>query len=161
MRKVVTLIILVFFIFNSCKKDESDYRDIYYGEYDLNIKYLSYVMGSGSSGYEKNVTGTINKFKGYDGVSCSNYVDVGHKIGIQFDEDFSFDSYTPSSFNDICCYTHGYIHPTISEDGILSYPEFGYTGHLNGEILSDSIYISYGLSSQGGSWSFKIIGKKK
>jgi hypothetical protein len=108
------------------------------------------------------IVGIINvsKFLGYTLLHASNYIDIEHKIGI---------TYAPYStdYDDSGCmwtiyYTDGFLHPTISTTGILSYPELTSceNGSLIGYCNGDSISIVYYNYNQWGGFKNTIRGKR-
>ena len=127
----------------------NDYRDPFIGDY------FGYVLETEWSVYDTIATrdtiiGLINvsKFLGYTLFYGSNYIDIEHKIGI---------TYAPYStvYDDSGCtwtiyYTDGFLHPTISTNGILTYPELSncengsLIGYCNGDSIS-IVYYSYNL----------------
>lgn len=151
----------------SCNKEEkpaTDYREKYCGNYDIIVISSSYIMGDTNlnNNYDTTIAmALVEKFAGYTCPFGSNYFNIGHKLGITFRDDFTFDSH-PSSCNDTVYYTSGYLHPTVANNGILSYPEMTCDWHASfqGSFSNDSINISMGRFSMGGGWSKKILGIK-
>ena len=137
-----------------------DYREIFLGDYKGTI--FTHEWDVYNPDESDTIEGIINvsKFLGYTVQSGSNYIDIEHKIGI---------SYAPYSadYDDSQCgwtiyYTHGFLHPTISSAGILTYPELTgcANGNLNGYCNGDSISVIYGNYNQWGGFRIIIRGKR-
>jgi hypothetical protein len=139
----------------------NDYREPFIGDY------YGYVIETEWSVYDTieasdTIVGLINvsKFLGYTLLHASNYIDIEHKIGI------TYAPYSPDYDDSDCMwtiyYTDGFLHPTISTTGILSYPELTNceNGSLIGYCNGDSISIVYYNYNQWGGFKNTIRGKK-
>ena len=140
-----------------------DYRDVFLGNFDVIVYYHSEDYYSGTVIYDTlNTTAIVDKFLGYTAGNDSNYIDIEHKVGITYD-------YIDTTHDDSWCgwvnyYTEGFLHPTIENNGLLTYPELEacQAGFLNGFINNDtdSIHIYYGNSNLWGHFNRIIVGKR-
>jgi hypothetical protein len=163
-KRLFLLMAIVFTLFACQKENPQDYRDQYTGDWDLAIFTFGREVGDTISDDNYDTTfqvATISKFEGYSCGTGSNFYDIEHKIGIQLWPDFSFES-CGGSCNDTLYYINGYLHPTVTIDGLLSYPEFtcDFHAYFNGRIDNDSIQINYGYHGLGGQWTKTISGAK-
>ena len=137
-----------------------DYREIFLGDYKGTI--FTHEWDVYNPDERDTIEGIINvsKFLGYTVQSGSNYIDIEHKVGI---------TYAPYSteYDDSGCgwtiyYTDGFLHPTIINNGILTYPELSdcENGYLNGYCNGDSISIVYGNYNKWGGFKNTIRGKR-
>ena len=129
--------------------------------------YYGFVVEMEWSVYDTNaisdtIIGLINvsKFSGYTVQGISNYIDIEHKVGITY-APYSTE-YDDSGCGWIIYYTDGFLHPTISNNGILTYPELSdcENGYLNGYCNGDSISIVYGNYNKWGGFKNTIRGKR-
>jgi hypothetical protein len=139
----------------------NDYRDPFIGDY------YGYVLETEWSVYDTietrdTIEGLINvsKFLGYTLFYGSYYIDIEHKIGITY-APYSHD-YDDSGCSWTIYYTDGFLHPTISPNGILTYPELidCENGSLIGYCNGDSISIIYYNYNQWGGFKNIIRGKR-
>jgi len=139
----------------------NDYRDPFIGDY------YGYVIETEWSVYDTietrdTIEGLINvsKFLGYTLSYGSNYIDIEHKIGITY-APYSTD-YDDSGCSWTIYYTDGFLHPTISPNGILTYPELidCENGSLTGYCNGDSISIIYCNYNQWGGFKNIMRGKR-
>lgn len=126
-----------------------DYREIYTGNYNLNIYTYGFrVSGEGPficTEYHDTIEriGVVDYFYGYTAGSDSNYEDIDIKLGIRY-SDYNL------NWDDSRCawtryYVHGFLHPTVDLSGNITYPEFeSCSGRLTGYIRNDTILINYG-----------------
>lgn len=137
----------------------NDYRDPFLGNY------YGYVIETEWSVYDTNeildtIEGLINvsKFLGYTVQGGSNYIDIEHKIGITY-APYSID-YDDSGCSWTIYYTDGFLHPTISTIGSLTYPELTdcENGNLSGYSDGDSISIVYRNYNMWGGFENTIRG---
>jgi hypothetical protein len=151
--------------FGSCNNEnETDYRDKYSGNYEFTIyNYSLNYDGSSIREYYDTISllGRIDKFYGYTTNNGSNYFDVEHKIFILFG-DTSNPGY--SSCNEFIYSMYpSSMHPTVSNTGVITYPEFtcgASDAYIIGEFVKDSINMLYGINYNTSIWHTKISGRK-
>lgn len=149
---------------SSCDPEDIDYREKFCGNYKVTLYSSSYRLIDNVLTYTYDTimtTAEVTKFEGYTCNNGENYLDVKHKIGILYSPDFTFNS-NASSYNGTYYFTDGYLHPTIAETGILTYPEFTSDNHdeFRGSISIDSLKITFKYHGRGGGWSRELIGKR-
>lgn len=139
--------------------NKEDYRDPFIGNYQAIIYYWADSY-PGNPIYDTTETIiTVEKFLGYVAGNDSNFIDIEHKIGI------IFGPYAQNHDDSWCAwtnyYTHGYLHPTIDSNGILTYPELEdcLSGYLSGFCDGDSINVEYGNGRQMSIFNYKIKGE--
>ncbi|HNS11443.1 MAG TPA: hypothetical protein PKM97_02425 [Bacteroidia bacterium] len=166
MKKIFSTILCFFIILISCKKAEvddgriRDYREKFYGDYNCLVRTTYSSMGQFSVDSAYKVV-KVRKFEGFNTTAGKNYHDIEHKVGILVNE--PFDPNSPSgSCNGVAFYFQYYYHPTITLNGVLSYPEFDCSYHVGfyGKMINDSIQIGFSFGSLGLTWTQSIVGVK-
>ncbi|MAP28601.1 MAG: hypothetical protein CMF84_01005 [Candidatus Marinimicrobia bacterium] len=145
--KAIPYLLFALFFISSCHEDiDYDYRNEYVGEYLFTVQRSCYDDFSGSTNKTVTDTGEIFLFEGHAG----NQDDIGNKLGIILNNDSTLlYHWETSCYNGLTYGAYDYLHPTVAEDGKLTYPEYecyawAYGSSFSGSATAKIITMSYG-----------------
>ena len=153
-------IIAVLFAYG-CSDDPEPETNSPYGLYDLTISYGTFEWGTGYEPEVRNAIGQIDQFQGFE----NNTENLENKIGILLDTMDNRIISATSCLNSLLFRYETYYHPTVSDNGVLEYPEFSChpdfeITEFEGTFTDDSIYFKTVFANATRGTEYIVSGRK-